>query len=273
MPGFISHTVMARDVYNKLSDNDIPIDYMMTYSLGGDLCKYAKCRYDSHHKDQDKFIYNMADYIKKNDLVNDKKMMAVLYGHICHYVMDDTVHPLVRKMTKTCLRNKKNHTLIEEYYDTYLVKARTNVSKKEYIKKKVVNARVDREIAKMLNHVYMETYNTKNVANFYRINLFLYRRLCDVYRLINSNLIDKITGLSKFLTINKNIDLVNDKQTVTYRNSLMEEYNQSLLDLYDESVLLALAYIKKINKYLKTWQMFGFVIKYTTRKRGYYEYN
>ena len=193
----------------------------------------------------------MADYIKRNNLVNDKKMLAVLYGHICHYVMDDTIHPLVRKMTKTCLRNKKNHTLIEEYYDTYLVKARTNVSKKEYIKKKIVNVRVDREIAKMLNHVYMETYNTKNVANFYRINLFLYRRLRDIYRLVSTKLIDKITGLSNFLTVNKNINLVNDKHTLTYQNSLMEESNQSFLDLYDESVLLASAYIKKINKYLK----------------------
>ena len=121
MPGFISHTVMARDVYNEIN-RKCSLEYILTYSLGGDLCKYAKCRYDSHHKDMDKFIYNMADYIKDNNLLDDKEVMGVLYGHICHYIMDSIIHPLVRKMDKECLNNKKNHTLIEEYYDTYLVK-------------------------------------------------------------------------------------------------------------------------------------------------------
>ena len=77
MPGFVSHTVMARDVYNKLKDKNVSIDYMMTYSLGGDLSKYAKCRYDTHHKDMDKFIYEMARYIKDNKLIDDEKVMGV----------------------------------------------------------------------------------------------------------------------------------------------------------------------------------------------------
>ncbi len=251
MPGFISHTVMARDVYNRLAKQNINLEYMLTYSLGGDLCKYAKCRYDSHHKDQDKFIYNMADYIKNNGFVNNKKMMAVLYGHICHYIMDDTIHPLVRKIDKTCLRNKKNHTLIEEYYDTYLVEQRINISKREYVKKRIVNARVDKKIAKMLNYVYMKTYNTGNVAKYYKINLFLYRRLRDVYRIFNTKLISKITGLNKFLVINKNIDLVNRNGSVNYQNSLSKEDNQSLLDLYEQGILLTLEYIKNVNKYLE----------------------
>ena len=127
MPGFVSHTVMAHDVYRKIDSSKVDINYMVTYSLGGDLCKYAKCRYDSHHTDMDKFIYTMADYIKDNKLENNKKVMGVLYGHICHYVMDSVIHPLVRKVDKSCVKNKNNHTLIEEYYDSYLVKERYKI--------------------------------------------------------------------------------------------------------------------------------------------------
>ena len=57
MPAYISHTLMARDVYNKL-DNDVNLNYMITFSLGGDLCKYSKCRKDSHNIKQKEFIYS-----------------------------------------------------------------------------------------------------------------------------------------------------------------------------------------------------------------------
>ena len=251
MPGFISHTVMAHDVYQRLKYKNVNLEYMTTYSLGGDLSKYAKCRYDSHHKDQDKFIYNMADYIKSNDLVNDREIMAVLYAHICHYIMDDVIHPLVRKVDKTCARNKKNHTLIEEYYDTYLVQKIIKVSKRKYANGRIISAKVGKKISKMLDFVYYETYTTKKVSKYYKFNLFLYRILRNIYRLFGTKIVGKIMGLDKFLLVNKKIDLVNDNGGISYQNSLLEDQNLSLMELYDESVLLALEYIKAINKYLE----------------------
>ena len=43
MPGYVSHTVLAHDVYNKIN-KDINIDYMLTFSLGGDLCNFVFSR-------------------------------------------------------------------------------------------------------------------------------------------------------------------------------------------------------------------------------------
>ena len=60
MPAYVSHTIMARDVYEKINRKDVSLDYMLTYSLGGDLSKHAKCRRDSHKIKRDEFIYNIS---------------------------------------------------------------------------------------------------------------------------------------------------------------------------------------------------------------------
>ena len=250
MPGFVSHMVMARDVYKKIDNNKVNLDYMMTYALGGDLCKYAKCRYDSHHKDMDRFIYTMADYIRDNNLIDDKDIMGVLYGHICHYMMDSMIHPLVRIIDKNCLNNKNNHRLIEEYYDNYLVKERYNIKKKDYLKKGILKAKRNKKIARMLDYVYKEVYDTDNVSKYYRFNLFLYRILSKVYIIFSTKIIEKVTGLNKFLEKNK-INLCNDNNKYNYQDYLKKECNESLIFLYDDSVIVASEYIKNINKYLK----------------------
>ena len=250
MPGFVSHTVMAHDVYKTIDENKANLDYLVTYSLGGDLCKYARCRYDSHHKDMDKFIYAMADYIKENNLVNDKEIMGVLYGHICHFVMDSIIHPLVRKVDKTCIKNKHNHTLIEEYYDSYLVKERYKIEKKEYLTKRILKAKVNSKISKMLDYVYMKVYNTQKVSIYYKFNLLLYRLLSKIYMIFSKRFIEKIIGLNKFLYNNKAIDLFNDNNIIIYKDYLGYDCSDSLITLYEESIDAAHEYINNVNKYL-----------------------
>ena len=250
MPGFISHTIMAHDVYDNIDNKNVNLDSMLAYSLGGDLCKYAKCRYDSHHKDMDKFIYMMADYIKDNKLVNDNEIMGVLYGHICHYVMDSIIHPLVRTIDKQCIKNKHNHALIEEYYDSYLVKERYKTSKKDYLKKGILRAKGNKRIYKMLDCVYKTVYNTSNVSRYYKINLNLYRLLGKVYIIFSKRIIEKIIGLNRFLTSNKNIDLFNDNNKIKYKDYLNDDCYEDLLSLYNDSVDMAFEYIKNVNRYL-----------------------
>lgn len=232
MPGFVSHTIMAKDVYDKLNNKDVNLNYMMTYSLGGDLCKYAKCRYDSHHKDMDKFIYEMARYIKENNLINSD-MLGILYGHICHYVMDDIIHPLVRSIAGNSSRRKHNHTLIEVYYDNYLVKKRYHITKEQYLKRGILNTKSNKTINALINNVYNEVYYTNNVYKYYQFNLWLYRQLRNIYIVFGERLTNKLMRLNRFLKTNKMA-------------------NQAFDDVYELSVVLAIEYIKNINNYLKS---------------------
>ena len=62
MPSYVSHTIMAKDVYKKINDKKVDYNYMVTFSLGGDLCKYSKCRYESHNIKQEDFLYSLCDF-------------------------------------------------------------------------------------------------------------------------------------------------------------------------------------------------------------------
>ena len=233
MPSFVSHMVMARDVYDKIDNKNVNIPTFITYSLGGDLCKYAKCRYASHHQDQEKFIYEMANYIKDNDLINDSYAMGVLYGHICHYVMDETVHPLVRSNMKKCLKKKNNHNLIEIVYDNYLVNKRYHISKRKYLKKGKLISKRHEEVNKMIDQVYLNIYDTDNVSKYYGFNIFLYKLLSGIYILFGDKITNLVSGVNFFIKKNNKINLLDE-----------------LDNLYAISVSRACEYIKKINKFL-----------------------
>ena len=234
MPGFVSHVVMARDVYDKLSNKKICLNDMLTYSLGGDLCKYAQCRYDSHHKYKEKFIYELANYIKENNLTDDGKVLGVLYGHICHYMMDDTLHPLIGDVLKKCVKHKANHTLMELYYDNYLVKMRYGLSKRKYLMKGILKSRGSREINQMIDYAYLNVYETDKVSKYYRLNLWLYRMLRNIYIIFGDYLVDRLIGLRRFIKHNRSVDMISDVD-----------------GLYKLSIERACEYIEKINKYLK----------------------
>ena len=251
MPAYVSHTVMAKSVYDKLKKNNVSLDYMLTYSLGGDLSKYAKCRRDSHSKNQDKFIYNMASYIKKNNLIYDEEILGVLYGHICHYVMDDVMHPLIRKVDKMCSTNKNNHTLIEGYIDSYLVNKKYGTTIDKYDNKKIFKGKMKKKIRKMIDYVYYQTYSTKHVSWYYIFNIWLYKKIRYVYLLFSINRLKKISGFDRFIAINKNVDIFNEDKKIRYKDYLGHDCYDDVIALYDKSVLRAWKYIIKINEYLE----------------------
>ena len=251
MPSYVSHTLMARDVYDKIFNERVSLDYLITYSLGGDLAKYSKCRRDSHNVKQDEFIYNMCDYIKINNLVNDKEIMGVLYGHITHYVMDMIMHPLIRKISKETKNvGFSNHTLIEGYIDSYLVRDKYNIRIDKYDNRKLFKGKMKKKIYNMINYTYKKTYGVKNVAWFYLFNLFLYKKINCLYKIVGINRIKKWCKFNLFIDVNKKIDMFNLSKEIKYIDYLGKECNNSLLELYDKAIDECILYIDNVNNYL-----------------------
>ena len=185
MPAYMSHIVMARDVYDKIDNSDISLNYMLTFSLGGDLARFSKCRRRCHKEKVEEFIDNMWKYIKDNNLVNDKDYMGCLYGHICHYYMDYVCHPLIRKVDKISINvGYKNHTLIEAYIDNYLVNYKYGRDIDCFNTRYAFRGRVSK-IYIMINYVYMETYGVKYISFSYFITKLLYSKIRLLLRIFN----------------------------------------------------------------------------------------
>ena len=234
MPAYVSHTVMANEVYRKLDNHNVSKPYMITFSLGCDLSKYSKCRNDTHKIKQEEFILNIVKYMKENNLTNDKECLGLLYGHICHVVFDETVHPLVYSISKSLIKHKHNHTFIEGHYDYYLASKKLNIQINKLDNKRLFSGKVNKKISQLLDTVYDETYNTKNVSKNYCLNLYIYRGAKILYKLFSLKALKSLSGYNKFLKRNQNINFREDE----------------LNKLYDQSVNDAIIYINKINKKL-----------------------
>ena len=236
MPSFVSHIELSKDVSDKLCFDNVLTRYASTYSLGGDLCRFSKCRRLSHRKKKEEFIFNMINYIKENKLTDNKEVMGILYGHISHYIMDDTMHPLVRLIDKESSPVRmKSHTLIEGMIDSYIVKYKYNKEIDEYLNKGMLIVGINRDSYKMINKVYAKTYGVKNVAISYILSKFVYGKIYLLIRLIGKNNLKKITGYDKFIAKNKDVI----------------DRNNKIISLYEESVRLVVLEINRVVKYMK----------------------
>lgn len=244
MPAYVSHVVMANDVYDKINNKNINIDYMLTFSLGGDLARFSKCRRICHKEKMEEFIDNIWNYIKDNNLVNNGEYLGFLYGHICHYYMDSVCHPLIRKIDKISVGVKtKSHTLIESYIDAYLVKNKYDLDIENLDTRYMFRGNVIR-LYRMINCVYEKTYGVKNVSFSYFITKIIYSKIRWLFIIFGKNLLKKISYFNKYMSINREVDILNSRNKIEYNNYLGNKCDDGFMDLYDKSINLA---INRIN--------------------------
>jgi hypothetical protein len=246
MPAYVSHCLMAQDVYDKIDNKYVDIDYMLTFSLGGDLARFSKCRRTCHKEKMDEFIDNMWNYIKDKDLVNNKEYIGVLYGHICHYYMDKVCHPLIRKIDKLSINvGFKSHTLIESYIDSYLVNYKLDNNIDKYDMRYLFKGKV-RRIYKMIDDVYYKTYGVKYVSFSYNVTKFLYSKVGLLIRIFRKKILRNIFKYDEYLDKNKEIDIVNSDNKIYYKDYLGNDCNDSFIELYNKSIELSLNRINNL---------------------------
>lgn len=245
MPAYMSHMIMAHDVYNKIDNKNVDLSYMLTFSLGGDLCRFSKCRRISHKIKMEEFIDNIWNYIKENDLSGDSRYMGFLYGHICHYYMDMVCHPLIRKVDKISVRTRmKSHTLIEGYIDSYLCKNKYNsdisrIDTRDMFRGSVI------KLSKMIDYVYYKTYGVKYLSISYFFTKIMYSNVKWLFIIFRKRILRKISGFDRYISINKDIDIVNSDESIHYKDYLGNEIDYSFMELYDKSVDLS---VERINQ-------------------------
>ena len=102
----------------------------------------------------------------------------------------------------------------------------------------------------MINTVYLETYDTRNMSLYYRFNIFLYKKVKYLYKIFSLKSLMKLSGFNSFKKDNVNIDLLNNNGSIEYKDYNNKTSCDSLDELYNKSIDVALKRIDDINKYM-----------------------
>ena len=288
MAGTITHAYFANDLYNKLDKmtKEKLKEYkenLKTYSQGHDLfmftfnilnLKQKNIASYMHKNDTREFFKNLVIYIKDNNLQDNYEVMSFLYGFICHYALDSTVHPYVTYKTGLFKKNDKNtykynskHSDLETYVDAYMINKNENIKPNKFkIYKFCFNTKVSKELCDLIDYVFYKTYKFKHMSLYVKEGIF---NMKVSYRLLRYDpfkikmkiykSIDKITlkSTKKLYPISYGYDLNNDNYYLNLDHKKWchprvkdEVYNYSFIDLYNNALDMALDIINKVNKIL-----------------------
>ena len=292
MPSTMTHTYFAIDVYDSLSiaSKELLLDHkelLKTASQSMDplffynivnLKSGKKIRnfgnYFHTHKTNE-FFTTLINYIKYNNYSYDGEVMAYLYGMICHFVLDSTVHPFV--VFKTGNFDEKNketykynqlHGELESFFDNYMIAHRENIVPWKF---KCYNFGMNtdslgKNLTEVIDFTYKEVFNKNKMSDIYlssikQMKSFYYLFRYDPYGLKKNiyKLIDTIAPKS-FLRLepisyhinpkNKGSWLNLERSKWTYPTNNKLNHKESIIDLYSISIDKALNIINSVNEYI-----------------------
>ena len=306
MPATYTHHTFSEDVYKVINVDiqDKLKDSKEIYNLFGksfDVLFFVKpdLGHFAHKNNINLYFSNIIKYIKDNNLVNDGEALAYLYGSICHYVLDSTVHPYI--FYKTGVYNKKNRKTLKykgmhAYYE-YMIDAilyndrnRKSIARADLTKVLFPKLNFSLNLRKTIDYTYTQTFCTINMSkvilkgykNFkfivkhgmqsrLGIKMFFYKI---ANKLFNSKLENYCYYIKK---LDKSVLNLEHKKWY-YPVDKTKNFHYSFYDLYDLSIEKARVLINEINDALNDKISISKVLKdignnsYTTGKNASHDY-
>lgn len=222
MPNIVTHNYFAKDVLKKV-ENDVSESFKQKQDIyelfaGGfdpffvyeQIPFHEKMGYLCHDNYIDIFFLNFIKIIKEEKLENNESVLAALYGHLTHYVLDSIIHPYVMYKTgeyekdkPETIRFKGLHAAMEMQFDAYIYETREHKKFKDFkIHRLAPKLNFGKELQHLLNRNYMDVFNLKNGGVKYKKSINLVR-----YGL--RFMVEDKTGIKKFLY--KQIDKMTPK--------------------------------------------------------------
>ena len=130
-----------------------------------------------HYNKTDTFFLNFIRLIKEKHLEKNPSVLASLYGHLTHYVLDSTAHPYIVykcgqyfKEKPETLKYNGRHNKMEMEIDAYLYEQKYHKPYRNFAihKHLITKEKWDKELIPLLNEVYEMTYPIKNGGNKYK---------------------------------------------------------------------------------------------------------
>lgn len=289
MPSSITHDYFCKDVYNKIKIKDkIILNDFCSFGEGPDpyffynfhLTNKAKNVHKinkamQHSKVNEHFI-QLINYINDNNYYSNKQVLSYLYGQLCHYILDSTIHPFI--IYNTGMYDEKNrntykynglHEKMEYYIDIYFIYKRENIIPRKYkVHKNILNVnKFNEQLNDLVDNVTKSVYDFDNVSKIYYKSLkdmkkFYYvfnydpvgikKFVYSIMDFICGNEVVKKKELSFFVNPNSNLSYLNLEHNIWKHPITGKEYTYSFFDLYDKAITKAINTINEIDKMLET---------------------
>jgi len=279
MADIYMHSKLAEEVINKI-DYDFNEKIVFLGAQGPDPLyynhfskeynEYRKYADKMHDTTTDKLFLNMIEYVKNN---LSKHTFSFLSGFICHYALDVKIHPYIyhkvgvyKKEDPDTHQYRGLHLKFERSIDALLIEKDLKIKHHKFklIKKHFPLNQPPSSAMKIMEYTLKETYNKENGGKMY------YKSIEEMYKTLKYITTDPF-GIKKQLY--KIIDLFNKKKDMFYKDLSFynhlenydfhnlekntwnhpitnEEYNYSVIELYDQAVIFAIKLITEVSLYL-----------------------
>ena len=299
MPSSNTHSFFCEDVL-KLTSNDVKnklknsINYFKVFGQGPDpyffydfhLTRRSKNIYKINramqHSNVNRHFIKLINYINQKDYYDNAQIMAYLYGQICHFVLDSTMHPYI--IYSTGMYDKKNpetfkyngkHEEMEYYLDCYLIFRREKMEPKKYkVYKEIFN--IDKfcdELNICISDVVKEVYNFDNAGDIYYKSIIDMRNFYYIFNYDRLGIKKIIYSILDFICGNKYVKKkelsfnINPNDKLYYLNiykniwnhpcDINEKYDLSFDELYEKAINKAIIIINKVDYMLKSGSVYN----------------
>ncbi len=279
MADIYMHTKLAEQVISKINyDFNEKIVFLAAQGpdplyynfFSKDFLEYRRYADLMHNKDTDKFFFNMIDYVKNN---LEKDTYSFLVGFICHYCLDVKIHPYVyyhvgkyEKDDITTHSYRGLHLKFERSIDALLIEKDLGINHKHiklYKKSYPLNT-APLSTMKIIDYALEKTYGKKhggvmylissqkmywNLKHFVRDPLGIKKLIFKVIDIFNKKN-DMFFADIPFYNHLENYDFHNSEKKKWFHPITNEQYNYSVIDLYDQAEEMATNIIKEVSLYL-----------------------
>ena len=135
MPSYKTHSIHGELIYDDLLKYiDIDKEEFKTFCIGLDsliMTDYHTFNY-FHMNNTREYFLELLKLIKENKQLDNKELMAFLYGQLDHFVLDFMMHPLIYYMSENISSNSilSFHAILEMGIDNYVM---TKYNKNDFL--------------------------------------------------------------------------------------------------------------------------------------------
>ena len=205
MPATATHAFFAKDVYDILPDKiceQLDLSKCKMYGQGIDSLKFynlfsifpgKQMRHFQgyfHENQSQEYFLNLLTYMKDNN-IHDKDTYSYLFGNICHYALDSTIHPYVvyrtghfDKKRPSTYKYNNVHAFMETFIDNDMIHRRMNMDPYQFDFSGFCFdiSPFSEELEKTIDYTFFNTFHISNMSQIYYKSLKQMRSAITVFR-------------------------------------------------------------------------------------------